>query len=670
VNAPQLGYEYLPLKPRGDLQSCLILEREWPMLSARNLTPSLPHNLFSLMMVCAVMLSAEQPAAAAETTKNTDSRDRSTAVALNYCRASFHRIRQNPSQRVMLEEQEKILNNLNLDGIADEAVIKLYTGVLDEIAQIEIAERETGVLQDKFKKTLHRKLGGTALAVAAQMATLSFERAVYTGVNSWLDYRDMDWTREFDTWKVEKNRINAVVDKSSKFLDTFWKLTQSRNIPDRWLVRGNDLDDLTEAIREPDLKKRLRILKRMEPFMECYPPYWYYLARTQQGLGDFSESSKTYNNLADLGHGHFRRDDMMASSLANLAVIQTFLNQPDAEKSARQALAHSPDVWQANLMAAQVLEKHGELKDAEDAILRNIDVDLETTRSTVALVGMYYRQHQSEKLAQTLADEDTLAALPILSLMQAAAELARTHPVPPATIQRLRSSLRVAVEPTFGDDDLIIACDQVWQSELAQVAVVFPGTARAVRHSSLETHVSGETVIRFSGVVDGGNPLRPTSPQLAGTTLVFEFPPGPTRTPPLVVVLGDPISKPASTTQATAPWWTAASPSGIRYGNVRLDLLNPFPAQAIAQTQTENQSLENSPSGPSTVRSTAPTRTATVGPQVAPKSESPRRTPRITIIGVSVREASRDTNEPLQNSKSGDSEAVPLKLPPPPPPSN
>lgn len=626
-----------------------------------------PRYLFSLLVVCAVAMSAEKPVNA-ETTKNADSRDRSTAVALNYCRASFHRIRQNPSQRVMLEEQEKILNNLNLDGIADEAVIKLYTGVLDEIAQIEIAERETDVLQDKFKKTLHRKLGGTALAVAAQMATLSFERAVYTGVNSWLDYRDMDWTREFDTWKVEKNRINAVVDKSSKFLDTFWKLTQSRNIPDRWLVRGNDLDDLTEAIQEPDLKKRLRILKRMEPFMECYPPYWYYLARTQQGLGDFSASSETYNNLADLGHGHFRRDDMMAASLANLAVIQTFLNQPGAEKSARQALAHSPDVWQANLMAAQVLEKHGELKDAEDAILRNIDVDLETTRSTVALVGMHYRQHQSEKLAQVLANEDTLAALPILSLMQAATELARTHPVPPATIQRIRSSLRVAVEPTFGDDDLIIACDQVWQSELAQVAVVFPGTARAIRHSSLETHVSGETVIRFSGVVDGGNPLRPTSPQLAGTTLLFEFPPGPAGAAPLVVVLGDPISKPAATTQAAAPWWTAASPSGIRYGNVRLDLLNPFPAQAIARAQTEEQSLENSPPGPSTVNSPDPTPTATVGPQVAPKSESPHRPPRITIIGVSVREAARDTKEPLQTSKSGDSEAAPLKLPPPPPP--
>ena len=365
---------------------------------------------------------------------------------------------------------------------------------------------------------------------------------------------------------------------------------------------------------------------------------------------------------------------MMASSLANLAVMQTYLNQPGADKSARQALAHSPDVWQANLMAAQVLEKHGQLKDAEDAILRNIDVDLETTRSTVALVGMYYRQHQSEKLAQALANEDTLAALPILSLMQAAAELARTHPIPPATIQRLRTSIRVAVEPKFGDDDLIIACEPAWQSELAQVAVVFPGpadAARAIRQSSLETHPSGETVIRFSGVVDGGNPLRPSAPQLAGTTLLFEFPQGTQPVAPLVVVLGDPASKSASATQATAPWWTAASPSGIRYGNIRLDLLNPTLPQAEAIAAAGNAAQENpTPDAAGATESAGSLEQSSRLPVTAsPDTKSPRRTPRVTIIGIHVREASRDTAEPLQNLPSNDAEPDPLKLPPPPPPS-
>ena len=647
------------------------------MLPAHRVMPdrklSLQPRALSVLLACAAILSGVSSGTAAEDKpQNPDSRDRSTAVALNYCRASFHRIRQNPSKRVMLEEQEKILNNLNLDGIADEAVIKLYTSVLDEISQIEIAERETDVLQDKFKKALHRELGGTALAMAAQMATLSFERAVYSGVNSWLDYRDMNWTREFDTWRVEKSRINAVVDKSSKFLDTFWKLTQSRNIPDRWLVRGNDLDDLTEAVQEPDLQKRLRILKRMEPFMECYPPYWYYLARTEQGLGDFASASKTYDNLANLGHGHFRRDDMMAASLANLAVIQTFLQKPHADKTARQALAHSPDVWQVNLMAAQVLEQYGELKDAEDAILRNIDVDLETTRSTVALVGMYYRQHQTDKLAQILADEDTLASLPILSLMQAAAELARTHPVPPATIQRLRTSLRIAVEPKFGDDDLIVACESVWQSETAKVSIIFPGQGtpdRTVRHSELETHASGETVIRFKGAVDGGNPLRPSSPQLSGTSLLFEFPSGQTQVEPLVVVLGDPVRKTVLSDQATAPWWTAASPTEIRYGNIRLDLIHPNPGGILADADRSNTpkiGVTATPPDPDRVAGSNPGGTATTGDPS--ESASRRRTPRITIIGVRVREAARDVSAPLQNSKSDSDEPAPLTLPPPPPP--
>ena len=231
----------------------------------------------------------------------------------------------------------------------------------------------------------------------------------------------------------------------------------------------------------------------------------------------------------------------------------------------------------------------------------------------------------------------------------------------------------------FGDDDLIIACDPVWQSELAQVAVVFPGPAnatRAIRHSSLETHRSGETIIRFSGVVDGGNPLRPSSPQLVGTTLLFEFPPGPAPVAPIVVVLGDPANKPASATQATAPWWTAASPSGIRYGNTRLDLLNPNPLlnpqppQSVASAEGGSEAQENSTAGSSVennVTKPEPVKTSTTN--VPPNSASPRRSPRITIIGVRVREASRDTSEPLQNSTSDKTEQTPLKLPPPPPPS-
>ena len=197
--------------------------------------------MVSLFSISAV-LSAET-----DSVEKPDDRAQATAVALNYCRASFHRIRRYESQRVLVEEQQKILDNLNLNGINDEEVIRLYTECLDEIGQIKVSELESETVQDRFNRTLQRQVGSTAIVMAAQMATLSVEGFVRSGVNSWLDYRDLAWTREFDTLKIERNRIRAVVDKSSRFLDTFWKVAQERDIPDRWLVRGNDLDDLEAA---------------------------------------------------------------------------------------------------------------------------------------------------------------------------------------------------------------------------------------------------------------------------------------------------------------------------------------------------------------------------------------------------------------------------------------
>src|SRR4051812_25609610 len=83
----------------------------------------------TLVLASAALTSAAAPARAASPEELVR---RSTAVTLNYCRASFHRIQKSQSVHVLVEEQEKILNNLDLNGIADQEVVKLYTGVLVE----------------------------------------------------------------------------------------------------------------------------------------------------------------------------------------------------------------------------------------------------------------------------------------------------------------------------------------------------------------------------------------------------------------------------------------------------------------------------------------------------------------------------------------------------------
>lgn len=416
-------------------------------------------------------LSAESPpkspdaksAAAAN-----ESARRAAAVTLNYSRASFHRIRRNPSLRVLTEEQEKILNHLNLNGIADEDVLKLYSSVLDEIAQIQLADRERELLRGKHRQQMQSQIGFSALALTTQVATAQYAAAVRTGASSWWDFRNFSTNRDLDLHRIDKERMTKLVEKSAKFLDVSWKTARDRQIPDRWLVRGDDLDKLEGAWQETDPTTRLRVLKRMEPFLECYPPYWYYVARTEQALGQLATANQTYARMADIGQGHFRKDEMLAAGLANRALIQAYLVDPAAPETAREALACSTEVWEANLICAAVLQRAQCFDAAEDAILRNLDVELETPQSRVALVTLYYQADDRTQLAAQLADVEIVKVLPARLLAQCAEKLGEADS-PPLLAQVLERSLQASPRYNLGRDDLVIQATANWQLDQAKI---------------------------------------------------------------------------------------------------------------------------------------------------------------------------------------------------------
>ncbi len=447
---------------------------------------------------------------------------RSAAVALNYSRAALHHIRQNPSKRVLYEEQEKILNHLNLNGVADEEVLKLYSSVLDEISQIQIADREKMFLKDRFRHQFRSQATAHAFNLAADMATQNYVNVVRTGANSWWDYRNITTNHDFDQWKVEKGRMTAVVDKSAQFLDTSWKMARAKQIPDRWLVRNDDLDRLEDAWKETNPTVRLRVLKRMEPFMECYPPYWYYVARTQQSLGQMTAAVDTYHRLAKLGTGHFRKDEMLAAGLANQSLIQAHLGLPGSAESARQALLHSTDVWEANLVCAAVLQHSGEYLDAEDAILRNLDTDLENSQSQIALLGLYYQSKQIDKLTAQLHQPELVRNVPVPVLLACAAQIGDER-VTTAVVHQLQSTLQAAPRINLGRDDLVVTAGPNWHLQNAAVTLTWNGkTYRKPRVAAQKE----STLISFDGVGEFGSLFSHVPDHGVDVTLKYpDFPP-------------------------------------------------------------------------------------------------------------------------------------------------
>lgn len=427
-------------------------------------------RLRNLLPIVMAALLATPAAGLAKSQADADKVDRAAArraaVALNYCRGSFYRIRQNPSQEVLTQERRKILNNLNLTAIQDRKIVELYTSTLDEISNIGIARQERDVVKQSYGKSWKSLATVTAFGFLTDASSFDYAAMIRRGASSWWDFRGIQVNRNMNLWDVQKKRLTTIQAKSSSFLQASWELAHSHKIPDTWLVRNADFQRLHETLRETNLKVRLRRLDRLAPFMECYPPYWYYLGRTQQQLGQFSDAEVTYLHAAELGDGHFRRDELLAAAMVNVASIRQYLDKPGASEAARRALAYTIESPQVNLAAAAVLMRNRQLADAENAILRNLDTGIETAQSEVALLAVYARQGAAEKILARLEDPALVNRTPIPILLRCAASLdGKTLPVTVA--RRLQSSFRAYSR----NDQIVLVADPAWNLRAARFAV-------------------------------------------------------------------------------------------------------------------------------------------------------------------------------------------------------
>lgn len=449
-----------------------------------------------LPIACCALTAMCFPALAAGNDEQqiTEAHRKRVAVTLNYCRASLSRIRRLPSKRVLIEEHERILNNLDLNAIRDEEVINLYSAVLDEISQAQILDTERRVIRERTRRNMQRKLGTDLFVIGAHVATGQLGNAIQSGANSWWDYRNSALDRDSQAWAIERTRMTGIVSRSSRFLDAAWKLSRRNEIPDQWLVRTGDLVELQKVMREPDHEVRLRVLKRMSRFMQCYPPYWYYVARTEQQLGRFLDAAKTYRRLSELGEGHFRKDEMLAAGTANLAMIEEYLGEKSARRTAQKALEYSTESWEVNLTCAWVLNRHNEHTGAEDAILRNLDVDLEESQSSIALVSLYYHTKNESKLAKILENEAIVARVPIPGLLLAST-LLESDKFPVPARKRIASSLKTTTESRFGRESIVLRTTPDWKLGDARIAIAVGDNKAA----SPRVHTSARGIeVRFA----------------------------------------------------------------------------------------------------------------------------------------------------------------------------
>jgi hypothetical protein len=222
-------------------------------------------------------------------------------------------------------------------------------------------------------------------------------------------------------------------------------------------------------------------------------------------LGQFPEALESYNHLTSLGDQYFRKDEMLAAAFANQALIEDYLQQASAVEIARRALDYSTDVWEVNLMCGVLLLKKGHIAEAEDAILRNLDVNLETQQSLVALLAVYHVSSDTRRLMDRLSKPEIARKIPAPLLLECVGVLG-TGNIPPATLAQLMGSLKADVDHRFGLDDFRVDAAPIWQLDRAKVSLSRAG--KTAPEPSLSSD-SDKYKVRFSRIAELGSPIQP-----------------------------------------------------------------------------------------------------------------------------------------------------------------
>ena len=219
---------------------------------------------------------------------------------------------------------------------------------------------------------------------------------------------------------------------------------------------------------------------------------------------------------------------------------------------------HSSNCWEANLICARVLADSGMVSQSEDAILTNLDTNLERPRSLVHLLSLYYRTGDLEKIASRLADPTVCRDLPVPVLLRCASRLAPSKV--PATVNRqLAASLRVMPRRVFGADDVVVVAGTGWQLDEAKLVLALNGKPTTIRPRLFRR--DGQLVATFPRVAEFGNPLTVSS-NSPTATLTLQY----TDTPLIRLVLGG--GKPAVATAGSK-----AKP-GLKITEIEFDSLH------------------------------------------------------------------------------------------------
>jgi len=263
---------------------------------------------------------------------------------------------------VVLEQEYKTLSsdNLNLEKIPDEDVLRLINQILDALHGMRMDERlrkrlvrvlersqdaaklegwlnfaqtATGILSehnsgsgeavvDVAKAAVQGGEVGAAVETAKQGVKMignilkTGVRLATAGAMEYGNYKkrskQFEYAWEDGAFELDTKKLNDLAVLNKELINAEWGLIKKYQLNDNLRVTGDNVRQLAFCLKNPIRKRAYRMLLPMQKVFAVYPTYWYYrtlLALENDALDDALHSAETFRKV---NRSLFRKDSMAA----------------------------------------------------------------------------------------------------------------------------------------------------------------------------------------------------------------------------------------------------------------------------------------------------------------------------------------------------------------------
>ena len=412
-----------------------------------------------------------------------------TALALNYAQMSICRIVTYNDRVVLDQEYDNIINNINLKKIKDEEIMNLLQSLMDSLTESKLVAGDKEWLVKDYEKKVEKAVydsfsNGAGLAAGAATAALTgnFAGAANNLTQVGMQYfnyqkmlEDQKDQLEKSKWELEKETIEFLNYQRKKMLRTSWELIQRYDLPDEWRLTEKQINDYIEILKDDQIDRKLRKLKRIESEFQAYPPYWYYYGKTAQENSKPEMALKFYNKYEEVRKGIFRSDPFFSSACMNrIALLDYDKDKDEILRNLEIITEQSKDDNNLTMFCALSYMRCNEYEKAKKLFQKNIDEEFQVSLNKRLFGEALLAQKSSdnvEKLISEMSENDSVKNQDILYLIGQARQIDLLK-----KIEKQISSIELSIDSNMiSKADIIVKIPIKWFFEDLEVSLKYGG---------------------------------------------------------------------------------------------------------------------------------------------------------------------------------------------------